>query len=148
MTVANAPPGRASTVIDSSGVWVPVGPQKWVRCSGSVMQRNTSSRGASKTRRTRSTWSVIGVSCRRGLEGAEMGIEFVEALGPRAPARFHPVDRGVERLALEVAGPELGLPAAGDQPRPLEHLQVLGDPGERQGEGCRQLVHRQVPGRE
>src|SRR6476469_9983937 len=56
MKVSNTPPGRASTLIVSSGVLTPAGPQKWVRCSGSSMQRKTSSRGASNTRVIRRSW--------------------------------------------------------------------------------------------
>ena len=55
MSVSNAPPGRASTLTWARGAVTPAGPQKWARWSGSVMQRNTSSRGASKTRRKRSS---------------------------------------------------------------------------------------------
>jgi hypothetical protein len=51
ITVSNAPPGRRSTVIPSSGAEVPAGPQKQVRCSGWVMQSNSSSGGAWWTRR-------------------------------------------------------------------------------------------------
>ncbi len=50
IVVSNRPPTRRSVVMRSSGVLTPVGPQKWVRCSASVMQAKTSSRGASKTR--------------------------------------------------------------------------------------------------
>ncbi len=49
ITVSNTPPGRGSTLMVSSGVVTPAGPQKWVRCSGSIMHRKTSSLGASKT---------------------------------------------------------------------------------------------------
>ena len=50
MRVSKIPPGRGSAVIPATGVCVPAAPQKCARCSGSVMQRKTSSRGASKTR--------------------------------------------------------------------------------------------------
>ena len=46
ITVSNTPPGRASTVMRSRGALTPAGPQKWARCSGSVMHANTSSRVA------------------------------------------------------------------------------------------------------
>ena len=51
MVVSKAPPGRRSTVMFSTGVVVPVGPQKWVRCSGLVMQSKSSSGEARCTRR-------------------------------------------------------------------------------------------------
>src|SRR4051812_8116773 len=148
MTVLNAPPGRASTVIWSSGALVPIGPQKWVRCSGSVMQLKTSSRGASKMRVTCRTCSGMGISIQWGVQGSEVVVELVEALRPQAPVRLDPVDSGVQGMPLEVAGAELGLPTTGDQSRALEHLQVLGDPGQAQAERLRQLVDRGVTGRE
>src|SRR5690348_6604687 len=115
MTVRKAPPGRASTVIESSGALVPIGPQKWVRCSGSTMQLNTSCRGASKTRLTCRTSSGIGISVRGGLQAAEVLVELVEALRPQPPVGLDPVHGGVQRLPLEVAGAELRLPGAGDE---------------------------------
>src|SRR3954466_11539159 len=139
MTVAKAPPGRASTVIWSSGALVPIGPQKWVRCSGSTMQLKTKCRGASKTRVTCRTFSGMGDSVRGGLQGAEVVVELVEALGPEAPVCLDPVHSGVQRRPLQVAGAELGLPAPADQTRPFEHLQVLGDPRQAQRERLRPL---------
>src|SRR3954462_3142848 len=96
MTVAKAPPGRASTTIWSSGALTPIGPQKWVRCSGSTMQLKTSCRGASKTRVTCRRFSGIGISVRGDLQGAEVIVELVEALGPQAPVRLDPVHGGVQ----------------------------------------------------
>src|SRR3954454_2171215 len=148
MTVWKAPPGRASTVIWSSGALTPIGPQKWVRCSGSTMQLKTSCRGASKTRVKRRTCSVMGVSVRGGLQGAEVLVELVEALGPQPPIRLDPVHSGVQGVPFQVAGTELRLPTSGDQSRAFEHLQVLGDPRQAQGERLGQLVHRRVAGRE
>src|SRR3954452_23247462 len=148
MTVVNAPPGRASTVIWSSGALTPIGPQKWVRCSGSTMQSKTSCRGASKTRVTCRTCSGTGVSFVGGVQGAEVVVELVEALGPPAPVRLDPVHGGVQGVPFQVAGAELRLPTSGDQPRAFEHLQVLGYPRQAQVEGLGQLVHRGVAGRE
>src|SRR3954453_9043533 len=102
MTVVKAPPGRASTVIRSSGALTPVGPQKWVRCSGSTMQLNTSCRGAWKTRGTCSSCSVICLSVRGGLQGGEVVVEPVEALGPHAPAPLDPVDGDVQDVSFQV----------------------------------------------
>src|SRR4051812_39039746 len=104
MTVVKAPPGRASTVIRSSGALTPIGPQKWVRCSGSTRQSKTSCRGASKTRVTWRTCSGMGVSFGGGLQGAEVVVELVEALGPEAPIGLDPVHSGVQGLPLQVAG--------------------------------------------
>src|SRR3954454_18840048 len=110
MTVAKAPPGRASTVIRSSGALVPIGPQKWVRCSGSTMQLKTSCRGASKTRVTCRTFSDMGISVRGRLQGVEVVVELVEAVGPQTPVCLDPVHGGVEGLPLQMAGAELCLP--------------------------------------
>ena len=77
---------------------VPAGPQKCVRWSGSVMQRKTSSRGASKTRVKRSSrggqrrahrTAPFPLRSRRGvpLEVGQQRIELVEALVPDAPVR-------------------------------------------------------------
>src|SRR3954465_4667189 len=123
MTVLKAPPGRASTVIWSSGALTPIGPQKWVRCSGSTMQLKTSCRGASKTRVKRRTCSVMGISVRGGLQGGEMVVQLVEALGPQTPVLLDPVDGGVEGVSFQVAGAELRPTATGDQTRAFEHLQ-------------------------
>jgi hypothetical protein len=90
----------------------------------------------------------MGISVRRGLHGAEVGVELVEPLGPQAAMGLDPVHGGVQRLPLQVTGTELRLPTPGDQSRPLEHLQVLGDPGQAQGERLGQLVHRRVAGSE
>src|SRR3954447_23671713 len=128
MTVVKAPPGRASTAIWSSGALTPIGPQKWVRCSGSTRQSKTSCRGASKTRVTCRTCSDTGISFVGGVQGAEVVVELVEALGPQAPVGLDPVHGGVQDLPLQVAGAELRLPTSADQSRALEHLQVLGDP--------------------
>src|ERR1700710_1813688 len=111
MTVVKLPPGRASTVIGSSGALTPVGPQKWVSCSGSTMQSKTNCRGASKTRVTCRTCSDMGVSVRGGLQGPEVVVELVEALGPQPPVGLDPVQSGVQRGPFQVAGAELRLPA-------------------------------------
>src|SRR4051794_14588434 len=144
MTVVKTPPGRASTVIWSSGALTPVGPQKWVRCSGAIRQLKTSSRGASKTRVMCRTCSVMCLSVRGCPQGAEVVVELVEALGPQAPVRLDPVHGGIEGLPLQMAGAELRLPASRDQPRAFEHLQVLGDAREAQVERLGQLVDRRV----
>src|SRR3954468_6447980 len=144
MTVRNAPPGRASTVIRSSGALVPVGPQKCVRCSGSIMQLKTSCRGASKMRVKRRTCSVMGLSLRAGLQGAEVVVQLVEALRPQTPVLLDPVDGGVQGVPFQMAGPELRLTAPGDQSRAFEPFRVLGDPRQAKGEGLGELVPRRV----
>ena len=62
MTVSKRPPGRGSTVIPSSGVLTPIGPQKWVKCEGVVMHSKTTSGRASKIRVMVSSPSWVGAS--------------------------------------------------------------------------------------
>ena len=108
----------------SSGVLIPTGPQKCVRCSGSIMQRNTSSRGASKMRTIVSSpvsvrvghGRVLFLVVRRlvvGLEVAQVLLELVEPLGPDPTVALDPVDGAVEGARLEPARAELRLPARG-----------------------------------
>src|ERR1700710_101708 len=114
MTVVKLPPGRASTVIGSSGALTPVGPQKWVSCSGSTMQSKSSCRGASKTRVTCRTCSGMGVSVRRGLQGAEVVVELGGGLAPRARIGLDPIHGGVQGVPFQMAGAELRLAAPAD----------------------------------
>src|SRR6185437_2911160 len=159
MTVSKAPPGLASTLMRSIGALVPTGPQKWVRCSGVIMQRKTSSRGASKTlvrfSSAGAAWWLVMICrllarCGRRLmdvallDVAQVRVELVEPLGPGAPAGLDPAERRVERGGLEVARPVLGVPGPRDQPGPLEHLEVLGDARKRHVERHGQLVNRGI----
>src|SRR5215472_3929343 len=99
----------------SIGALVPAGPQKWVRCSGVIMQRNTISRGASKTlvrfSSAGAAWWLVNVGrlsarCGRRLDGAQVRVELVEPLGPDPAVGLDPAERRVERCWLEVARPE------------------------------------------
>src|SRR5580704_9971273 len=174
ITVLNTPPGRASTSMRSRGADTPAGPQKCARWSGSIMQRNTSSRGAANTRLKRSwlggppvlrpspltlpsrglVWTLVSPSGtprlrrRRALQVGEQRVELVEALAPEAPVGGDPVERAVERLGLEVARPELGVASPRDQAAALEDLEVLGDPRQRHGEGGGQVADRRVAPRQ
>src|SRR5260370_37771887 len=154
MTASNTPPGRGSTLMVASGVLIPAGPQKWVRCSGSIMQRNTSSLGASNARVEMSSpasgvMSFIGLSYpflrRCSLDVAHVLVELVEPLLPDPPVLLDPADGRVQHRTLQVAGPELGATGPGDEPALLEHLQVLGDARKGHVERRGQLVHRGVP---
>src|SRR6516164_2377180 len=152
MTVSKTPPGRGSALIWASGALVPAGPQKCVRCSGSIRQRNTSSRGASKVRvklSSPSSWSVMVISrWVRLLDVAQVLVELVEPLVPDPPALLDPAERLIERLGPQMAGPELGVAGAGDGPAALQHLQVLGDARQRHAERRRQFGHGRVAGRQ
>src|ERR671912_274190 len=67
------------------------------------------------------------------------------ALLPEPPVSLHPVGHLLERVCLQPAGPPLRLPPPGDQPRPLQHLEVLGHRGKAHLERLGQLRHRRRP---
>src|SRR5829696_2568832 len=120
------------------------GPYHAATSSGSVQARNTFSRGASKMR-------VIRTSCPAAAAGvgslillsfpAQMRLESVHPGLPRLLARLHPLDRLVKRIGLQPARPRLRLPAADDESRALEHLEVARDRRQAHRERLRQLVH-------
>src|SRR5687768_14830448 len=130
--------------IFSRGVSKASGPYHAVTSSGSVHALNTRSRGASKTRVIRTSWSAgaAGVESFILLSFQRAGaLESVHPGLPRLLARPHPLHRLVERLGLHPARPPLGLPAADDQPRSLEHLEVARDRRQAHRERLRQLAH-------
>lgn len=102
-TVRNLPPTRASTVIVFSGVGTPMGPQKWVECSGSIMHLKTSRRGASKVRVKCRTCSFMVISIRGFLQREKVLVEFVEALRPDSAVLLDPVGGDIEGLPLQMA---------------------------------------------
>src|SRR5204863_7742822 len=59
---------------------------------------------------------------------------------PRQLARLHPLDCLVARVGSQPAWPPLSLPAADDQSRALEHLEVARDRRPAHRERLRQLV--------
>src|SRR5687768_6261303 len=134
--------------IFSRGVSKASGPYHAVTSSGSVQALNTRSRGASNTRVIRTSWSAAAW----GVElfilfsfRAQVRFESVHSGLPRLLARPHPLHRLVERLGLHPARPPLGLPAADDQPRSLEHLEVARDRRQGHWERLRQLAHGRLP---
>jgi hypothetical protein len=56
-----------------------------------------------------------------------MRLELVEPFPPDLPVAIDPLDGVVERLGLEATGTELGIAATGDQPGPLQHLEMPRD---------------------
>jgi hypothetical protein len=70
-----------------------------------------------------------------------MRVELVEPLRPDPPVLLDPAHGRVECLSLEVAGPELGVPGARDEPGAFGHLEVLGDPRKGHLERRGQFVH-------
>src|SRR5688572_1188200 len=139
-------------------------PQPYQRrtCSGLVQASNTRSRGASKTRRmaiSRSDGSVrekvgsllastLALLLRLCLHLEEIVLEPIEAVLPQAAVVLEPVVRVPERAWLEAArAPLCGAPAR-DETGALQHLEMLGDGGEADVEGLRQLRHRRLPQRQ
>src|SRR5207248_676935 len=108
----------------------PAGPHQCIRRSDSVNALNTSSRGASKMRLiTRPSSAALLSVIRLPLVAhlVQVAVQAVEALAPAAAIGPHPVCDVLERRRLQPAGPPLRLAPLGDQPGPLQHLEVLGD---------------------
>src|SRR5262245_1305360 len=111
----------------------PLGPHHSFMCSGRVKASNTSSRGASSSRvkvssrpRTvaRSVLSVAAIFLLLlALHPVQVVLEPVQALFPEAAVVLDPVRHLAQRAGLQPAGPPLGLAAARDEPRLLQHLQ-------------------------
>src|SRR4051794_18901082 len=121
--------------IRSRGVTKCSGPYHAATASGSVQALNTRSRGASKMRVIRTSWSLILRSF-----PAQVRLEPIHPSVPRSLALLHPLDRVVERLGTHLARPPLGFPATNDQPGLLEHLQVPRDRRQAHLEGLRKLA--------
>src|SRR5439155_18755381 len=73
------------------------------------------------------------------LELVQVLAQPVVALFPEPPVSLRPLRDLLERPRLKPGGPPLPLPAPGDQPRPLQHLQVLRDGRHGHLERLRQL---------
>jgi hypothetical protein len=91
--------------------------------------------------------SGIGVLLNRwfGL-GGEMSIETVKAVGPFGVRPAEPVVHGGQPLELKSRRAALAVASPVDQASPLQHLEVLGDGGLRQGKGV--CDHAGFAGRE
>src|SRR5262245_27604345 len=104
-------------------------------CSGLVHASNSSRRGAANTRvstisRSEGNVSVIALflastSLLLCLQLSQIFVEAVEALLPEAAVALEPVHRVLHRGRFQPARPPLRLAAARDQPRPLQHLEML-----------------------
>jgi hypothetical protein len=68
-------------------------------------------------------------------------VEPVEASLPEATVRLEPFDSLLQRRPLQARRPKLGRAAARDQPRALQHLEVLGNRLDADRERLGQLVH-------
>src|SRR5690606_21191243 len=151
-----AAPARGSN--SQIGIVHPSGPSSHCcRSAGVVHAFQTSSRGASKVRVNRTSRSVgvekvvtpdslvVTIVVLRGLQGVEEPVEAAEARVPEAAIPLGPFAHLAERRRLEPAGAPLRLPPAGDEPGPLQHLEVPGDGGGAHREGGRELLHRGLP---
>src|SRR5215472_7305450 len=146
MPKRNRPPGRASAFQDSTSKLF--GPHQRARCAASVQTLKTRLRGASYSRSRTSTRSagvtvvasLLPVMLRTlALQLAEIVAQAIQALLPEAPVVLEPIGRVLEGRSIEPARPPLRRPPAGDQAGALQHLEMLGDPGEAHIEGRRQL---------
>src|SRR5438093_4002619 len=130
-------------------------------CSHELCASNTRSRGASNSRVDTISRSdgVVTVSVLLPLatiafllssilELLQVLVQPVVALLPEASVPLGPLGDLPERPGLEPGGPPLPLPSSCDQPRPLEHLEVLRDRRQGHLEGLRQLRDRGLPRRQ
>src|SRR5213592_1566671 len=130
-------------------------------CSHDVWASNTRSRGASKTRVMTISRSVgvvtvswllplapIALLLSSSLELLQVLVQPVVALLPEAAVPLGPLGDLLQRSCLEPGGPPLPLPASRDQPRALQHLQVLRDRREAHLEGLGQLGDGSLPRRQ
>src|SRR6266545_2953197 len=82
------------------------------------------------------------------LELVQVLVQPVVALLPEAAVPLGPVGDLLEWPSLEPGGPPLPLPAPRDEPRPLEHFQVLRDRRQAHLERLRQLGDGGLPRRQ
>src|SRR6266508_1747901 len=137
-----------------------LGPHQFDMCSHEVCASNTRSRGASKTRVMTISLSdgVVTVSLlplppialllSSSLELLQVLVQPVVALLPEAAVPLGPLCDFLERPRLEPGRPPLPFSAPGDQPGPLQHLQVLRDRRQAHLERLRQLGDGGFPGDE
>src|SRR3954451_3694408 len=85
---------------------------------------------------------ALAGTLRRRLQLLQVRVEAVEALVPVSAIALEPIVDLAQRAGLEAAGPPLRFAAAHDQPRALEHLEVLRDGGEAHREGLGEGRHR------
>src|SRR3990172_915993 len=153
------PPTRTS--IWPTGQVKSLGPHHFLKRSGSVHACHTRSRGASNTRVMTRSFDAVPAGVAVVLFGSlpvlllaasmllllrlhfpQVVVQAIEPGFPMPAVTFHPIGHVAEGLGLEPAGSPLGIAAPGDQPGPLEHLEVLRDGGETHRERLRQLGDR------
>src|SRR5437867_3692922 len=134
-TIRHLPPGRKSISQLANSYFL--GPHQFDMCSHELCASNTRSRGASKTRvmtisRSDGVVTVsllplppIALLLSSSLELVQVLVETVVALLPEFPVPLRPLGDLLEGLRLEPRGPPLPIPAPGDEPGSLQHLEVL-----------------------
>src|SRR5689334_17954154 len=110
--------------------------------SGSAKACHTRSRGASKTRMMTSSCVLFCASTLLllGLDGLQIHLEAIEAFFPEAAVVLDPLRRIFQRPGFQPRRAPLRLAAAGDQPRALQHFQMLGNRGGAYTEGLCQFA--------
>src|SRR5262245_37288027 len=127
-------------------------------CSGLVHASNSSRRGTANTRvstisRSEGNVSVIALflastSLLLCLQLGQVLVEAVKALLPEAAVALQPVHPVLPRRRFQPARPPLRLAAALDQPRPLQHLEMLRHRGAADLERLGELADRRLPQRQ
>src|ERR1700686_1329965 len=153
------PPDLASIL--STLVQYLLGPHHFGMRSGSVIAWKTRSRGASKTRVTdislvpglitTSLLAIIAapfpvllslIAFRLLLYFFQVLAQPIETLLPELPVSLHPVGHFLEPGRLEPTGTPLRFASLRDEPRALQHLEMLRNARKAQLERLRQLGHR------
>src|SRR5579872_859856 len=159
-----APPARTSS--SHTGFVNPFGPHHCAMCLVSVHALNTSSLGASNTRVITRSHSeecfallisaaltlalfadmfLLLMSRILFLQLPQIIVQSIEALLPELPVVFHPPRNVLQRTSLQPARSPLRFAPARNQPRSLEHLQMLGNRRHAHGERRRQFGDRGLP---
>src|ERR671919_699359 len=139
---------RARMELGAGGFGRVAPPYQSAKRSGSVHSRQTSSRGASNVQPISIAGSRLSpdVSATGGLPRSVLQtlVHPLEAVLPEAPVALDPVRGLLQTSALEVGGTKPRDLSPGDQPSALQHLEVLGDRLDRDGEALGELGQRCV----
>src|SRR6266851_9000109 len=113
-----APPGRKSN--SQTGLVNPRGPHHCATCFGSVHTLNTSSRGASNTRVSANSFSLLVLMLPVAmvflllLNVPQIVIQTAQTLRPKLLVMRQPIGNVLERRSSDPAGAPLGLAAPYD----------------------------------
>src|SRR6266853_2478766 len=143
MWMRMAPPGLASSSQTGLVKWC--GPHHTATHFGSVQALNTSFLGASNTRVSTNSCSLLAIMFPVAmlvpllLHVAQIIVEAIEALHPKLPVVRHPISDVFQGRGGDPARPPLRLASARNQAGMFQHLQVPGHSGHAHREGSRQL---------